>query len=440
MRKKRVLIMGAGGRDFHNFLVYYKNNPNYEVVAFTATQIPFIDKRVFPKELVGKRYKKDIPIYSEEKLVELIKKLKIDEVNFAYSDVSNEYVMEKASKILAAGASFRLLGPKDTMLKSKKFVISICASRTGAGKSPLTRKVCQIVRKLGFRVVVIRHPMPYGDLRKQICQRFERLEDLEKFKCTIEEREEFEQHILNGFVVYSGIDYKKILRRAEKEADIIVWDGGNNDFPFLEPNFHILVTDARRPGHEIKYYPSFINLMLADLVIINKVSNASKKAVKQIEKNVKRFNPKAKIIYGDLKVYCENSTLIRGKEVLCIEDGPTLTHGELKTGAAFIAAKKYGAKKIVDARKYACGSIKQIFRKYKHLGKILPAVGYSESQLKELEKTINRTECDLILIGTPTDLRKYLNLNKPALKVNYEFKERGNRLEKILKNVLISKS
>ena len=373
-------------------------------------------------------------------MVELIKKLKIDEVNFAYSDVSNEYVMEKASKILAAGASFRLLGPKDTMLKSKRFVISICASRTGAGKSPLTRKVCQIVRKLGFRVVVIRHPMPYGDLRKQICQRFERLEDLEKFKCTIEEREEFEQHILNGFVVYSGIDYKKILRKAEKEADVIVWDGGNNDFPFLEPNFHILVTDARRPGHEIKYYPSFINLMLADLVIINKVSNASKKAVKQIEKNVKRFNPKAKIIYGDLKVYCENSTLIRGKEVLCIEDGPTLTHGELKTGAAFIAAKKYGAKKIVDARKYACGSIKQIFRKYKHLGKILPAVGYSESQLKELEKTINRTECDLILIGTPTDLRKYLNLNKPALKVNYEFKERGNRLEKILKNVLISKS
>ena len=432
--------MGAAGRDFHNFNTFFRGNEAYNVVAFTATQIPFIDKRVFPKELAGRNYKKDIPIYSEEKLVELIKKLKIDEVNFAYSDVSNEYVMERAAKVLASGASFRLLGAKDTMLKSKKFVISICASRTGAGKSPLTRKVCQIVRNLGFRVVVIRHPMPYGDLRKQVCQRFERLEDLEKFKCTIEEKEEFEQHILNGFVVYSGIDYKKILKKAEKEADVIIWDGGNNDFPFIKPNFHIFVADARRPGHEIKYYPSLTNLMLADLVVINKVSNASKKAVKQIEKNVKRFNPKAKIIYGDLKVYCENPSLIRGKEVLCIEDGPTLTHGELKTGAAFIAAKKYKAKKIVDVRKYACGSVKQIFKKYKHLGKILPAVGYSETQLRELEKVINRAECDLVLIGTPTDLRKYLNLNKPALKVNYEFEEKGNELEKILKNVLISQN
>ena len=440
MKKKRVLIMGAGGRDFHNFLVYYKNNPNYEVVAFTATQIPFIEKRVFPKEIAGKNYEKDIPIYSEEKLVKLIKRLKIDEVNFAYSDVSNQYLMERAAKVLASGASFRLLGPKDTMLQSKKFVISIGASRTGAGKSPLTRRVCEIVRKLGFRVVVLRHPMPYGDLQKQVCQRFERLEDLERFECTIEEREEFEQLLLNGFVVYSGIDYQKILKKAEKEADVIVWDGGNNDFPFLKPNFHIFVTDAKRPGHEIRYYPSLINLMLADLVVINKISSASKKAVRQIEKNVRKFNPKAKIIYGDLKVYCENSNLIKGKEVLCIEDGPTLTHGELKTGAAFIAAKKYGAKKVVDARRYACGSIKQIYKNYKHLGKILPAVGYSKSQLKELEQTINKVKCDLVLIGTPTDLRKYLNLNKPALKVNYEFEEKGNKLEKILKNILISKS
>jgi len=378
MKKKRVLIMGAGGRDFHNFLVYYKNNPNYEVVAFTATQIPFIEKRVFPKEIAGKNYEKDIPIYSEEKLVKLIKRLKIDEVNFAYSDVS--------------------------------------------------------------KVVVLRHPMPYGDLQKQVCQRFERLEDLERFECTIEEREEFEQLLLNGFVVYSGIDYQKILKKAEKEADVIVWDGGNNDFPFLKPNFHIFVTDAKRPGHEIRYYPSLINLMLADLVVINKISSASKKAVRQIEKNVRKFNPKAKIIYGDLKVYCENSNLIKGKEVLCIEDGPTLTHGELKTGAAFIAAKKYGAKKVVDARRYACGSIKQIYKNYKHLGKILPAVGYSKSQLKELEQTINKVKCDLVLIGTPTDLRKYLNLNKPALKVNYEFEEKGNKLKKILKNILISKS
>jgi len=432
--------MGAAGRDFHNFLVYYKNNPNYEVVAFTATQIPFIDNRVFPKELAGKYYKKDIPIYGEENLVELIKKLKIDEVNFAYSDVSNEYVMERAAKVLATGASFRLLGTKEIMLKSKRFVISICASRTGAGKSPLTRKVCQIVKNLGFKVVVIRHPMPYGDLREQICQRFEKLEDLEKFKCTIEEKEEFEQHILNGFVVYSGVDYKKILKKAEKEADIIIWDGGNNDLPFIKPDFHIFVTDARRPGHEIKYYPSLANLMLANLIVINKVSNANRRAIKQIEKNVKKFNPKARIIYGDLKVYCENSSLIKGKKVLCIEDGPTLTHGELNTGAAYIAAKKYKAKKIVDARKYACGSIKQIFRKYKHLGKILPAVGYSESQLKELEKTINKAKCDLILIGTPTDLRKYLKLNKPALKVDYKFEERGKELENILKNVLISQN
>lgn len=426
--------MGAGGRDYHNFLTFFKNNPNYKVVAFTAAQIPGIEKRFFPKELAGKLYSKDIPIYKEEKLAELIKELKADEVVFSYSDVSNDYVMKKASLVISCGASFKLLGPNDTILKSKKPVISVCATRTGAGKSPVCRKICKILKEFGFEVGVVRHPMLYGDLKKQIFQKFENLEDLDKYNCSIEEREEYEKHLINGFPVYAGLDYKKILKTVEREVDIIVWDGGNNDFPFFKPDFHIVVADARRAGHEIEYYPGFINLRMADLVIINKVDYASKKAIKKIEENVRKFS-RAEIIHGNLQISCENPEEIKNKKVLCVEDGPTLTHGELSTGAAYLAAKKYKAKEIIDPRKFAFGEIKKVFKIYKHLKKVLPAIGYSKRQMKELEKTINKAKCDLVIIGTPTDLRKYLKINKKAVKVDYEFKEKNNKLNKILKKV-----
>jgi predicted GTPase len=408
----------------------YRNNPNYEVIAFTATQIPGISNRVYPKELAGKLYPKGIPIVEEEKLEELIKKYKVDEVVFSYSDVSHEYVMHKASIALANGASFVLLGPEATMLKSKKPVIAITAVRTGAGKSPTSRKVCEILRKKGKKVVVIRHPMPYGNLKEQICQRFEKLEDLDVHNCTIEEREEYEPFIEMGVVVYSGVDFEKILRQAEKEADIIVWDGGNNDFPFIKPDLHIVVADAKRSGHEVKYHPGETNLRRADVVIINKVRNIKSKSVEIIRRNVKTVNPKARIIYANLIPFPER--IIKGKKVLAIEDGPTLTHGELATGVAYFVAKKFGCK-VIDPRKYAVGSIREVYRKYKHLGKVLPAVGYNRRQIEELQKTINKAKCEAIIIGTPIDLRKFIKINKPSIRVKYELKEIGrNTLEKII--------
>lgn len=422
MKRKRILIMGAAGRDFHNFNVYFRDNPNYEVIAFTAAQIPNISGRKYPPELSSKLYPKGIPIYPEEKLPELIKKFDIDEVIFSYSDVSHEYVMHKASLVLACGANFRLLGPKSTMLKSKKPVISVCAVRTGAGKSPTSRKVCRILKELGYKVVVVRHPMPYGDLRKQICQRFTSLEDLDKYECTIEEREDYEPHLRNGFVVYSGIDYQKILREAEKEADIILWDGGNNDLPFFKPDLHIVVTDPLRAGDELTYYPGEANLRMADVVVINKVNTASKEEVKKVEKNVKSVNPQAKIIKTKSILSVDKPELIRGKRVLCVEDGPTVTHGGMSKGAAWFAAKKYDAK-IIDPRPYAVGSIKETYNKYKQLAEVLPAVGYGKKQMKELEETINACDCDVVVIGTPTDLRRYLKLNKPAVRVTYEIEE-----------------
>ena len=422
-KRKKVIIMGAAGRDFHNFNVYFRDNPEYEVVAFTAAQLPNIAGRKYPPELAGKLYPNGIPIYPEEELPELIKKFDVDEVVFSYSDVSHEYVMHKASLALACGADFKLLGPKSTMLKSEKPVVSVCAVRTGAGKSPTSRKVCKILKELGYKVVVVRHPMPYDDLRKQVCQRFASLEDLDKYECTIEEREDYEPHIRNGFVVYAGVDYEKILREAEKEADVILWDGGNNDLPFFEPDLHVVVTDPHRAGHELKYHPGEANLRMADVVIINKVDTASKENVEKVERNVKLVNPEAIIVKTACPLVIDQPELVEGKRVLCVEDGPTVTHGEMPLGAGGFAVKKYKIKEMVDPRPWAVGSIKETFEKYPHLGPVLPAMGYGEKQMKELEETINACDCDVVVLGTPTDLRRYLKLNKPAVRVTYEIEE-----------------
>ena len=433
MVKKRVIIMGAAGRDFHNFNVYFRENNEYEVVAFTATQIPGIEERTYPPELAGPNYPNGIPIYPEERLPELIQKYNIDEVVFAYSDVSHEYVMHKASIALAAGADFRLMGPSTTMLKAKVPVVSICAVRTGCGKSQTSRKVAKILKNNGYQVVVIRHPMPYGDLRKQICQRFATFEDLDKYECTIEEREEYEPHIRNGIIVYAGVDYEKILREAEKEADIIVWDGGNNDLPFYKPDLHIVVADPHRPGHELKYHPGEANLRMANVVVINKVDTAKPENIETVEKNIKMVNPKAIIVKAASPMTVENPELIKGRRVLVIEDGPTLTHGEMPYGIGAIAAQKLGASEIVDPRPYAVGSIVDAYKKYTHLGAILPALGYGEHQIKELEETVNKTPCDVVVVGTPIDLRKLIKINKPAVYVRYELQEIGSpNLKEIL--------
>ncbi|MCZ2855685.1 MAG: cyclic 2,3-diphosphoglycerate synthase [Candidatus Bathyarchaeota archaeon] len=422
-KKTRVIIMGAAGRDFHNFNVYYRNNPEYEVVAFTATQIPGIEKRAYPTELAGSDYPNGIPIYPEKDLPELIKKYSINEVVFAYSDVPHEYVMHQASTVLANGADFRLMGPFATMLEAKMPVISICAVRTGSGKSQTSRRVTEILRKKSFRVVVVRHPMPYGDLTKQVCQRFASHEDLDKHECTIEEREEYEPHINNGIIVYAGVDYEIILREAEKEADIIVWDGGNNDLPFYKPDLHIVVADPHRPGHEVAYHPGETNVRMADVIVINKVDTADRTNIATVKKNVKRLNPKAIVIEAASPITVDKPELIKGKKVLVVEDGPTITHGNMPYGAGTIAAKRLGATEIVNPRPYAVGSIVKTFEKYTHLGAVLPAVGYGTEQMKELEETINKTPCDVVLIGTPIDLRQVLQLNKPAARANYELKE-----------------
>jgi predicted GTPase len=429
--------MGAAGRDFHNFNVYFRENDAYEVVAFTATQIPGIEGRIYPPELAGKNYPNGIPIYPEEDLERLIKEYNVDEVIFAYSDVSHEYVMHKASIVLASGADFRLMGPKTTMLKAKVPVISVGAVRTGCGKSQTSRLIAKILKTKGLNVVVVRHPMPYGDLRKQVCQRFATREDLDKYNCTIEEREEYEPHIENGVVVYAGVDYEKILREAEKEADIIVWDGGNNDIPFYKSDMHIVVVDPHRAGHEITYHPGETNLRMADVVIVNKVDTADSRNVNRVKENIRKVNSKALIVEAASPITADKPELIKGKRVLVIEDGPTLTHGEMSYGAATILAKKLGASELVDPRPYAVGSIREAYERYPHLGTILPALGYGDKQIAELNETIIRTPCDVVVIGTPVDLRRLLAIDKPTVRVRYELQVIGPwSLEHILEEFL----
>lgn len=423
--KKRVVIMGAAGRDFHNFNVYFRDNDIYEVVAFTATQIPGIEGRIYPPELAGKNYPKGVPIYPEEDLEKLIREYEVDEVVFAYSDVSHEYVMHKASIALANGADFRLMGPKTTMLKANVPVVSVGAVRTGCGKSQTSRRIAKILKDRGLNVVVVRHPMPYGDLRKQVCQRFANYEDLDKYNCTIEEREEFEPHLDNGVIVYAGVDYEKILREAEKEADVIVWDGGNNDIPFYKPDLHIVVTDPHRVGHELTYHPGEANLRMANVVIINKVDTAPAENVNQVKENIRRVNPNAIILEAASPIIADNPEIIKGKRVLVIEDGPTLTHGNMSYGAATILSKQLGASELADPRPYAVGSIKEAYEEYPHLGAVLPALGYGERQIAELNETISRTPCDVVVIGTPVDLRKVITINKPTVRVKYELKVLG---------------
>ena len=434
MKPKKIIIMGAAGRDFHNFNCVFRDNKEYQVVAFTATQIPDIEGRKYPAKLAGKLYPKGIPIKAEEELVSLIDQYDVDEVVFSYSDVSYDYVMAQSALVNACGADFKLLGAHKTMIKSKKPVISICAIRTGCGKSQTTRKVCQVLRDVGKKVVVVRHPMPYGDLTKQACQRFAKLSDLKKHKCTIEEREEYEPHIMSGVVVYAGIDYGMILREAEKEADVIVWDGGNNDMPFYEPNLYITIVDPHRPGHELSYYPSETNLLLADVVIINKVDTASLEGIDEVRESISLVNPEAVVIDAASPIYVDNPGVITGKRVLVVEDGPTLTHGEMTYGAGVIAANKFGAAELVDPRPYTVASITKTFEKYPEIGALLPAMGYDAKQIKDLERTINRVKADSVIIGTPIDLRRIIKIKKPATRVRYELQEIGlPNIESVLK-------
>jgi len=420
---KRVIIMGAAGRDFHNFNLVYRNSPDCQVVAFTAAQIPGIDSRTYPPELAGPSYPKGIPIFPEEELPRLVRELHVDLVVLAYSDLSDLEVVHKASTAMAAGADFQLLGPNSTMLKSKLPVVSVGAVRTGAGKSTVSRKISTILRKHGKRVVVIRHPMPYGDLSKEVNQRFASLDDLDKYDCSIEEREEYEPHILSGFVVFAGVDYERILRDAEKEGDIILWDGGNNDIPFIKPNIHFVVLDPLRPGDELTHYPSEVNVRLADVAIINKVNNAEEKNVNLVESNAKNLSPRSTIIRAASDVVLDYPDLVRGKRVLVIEDGPTVTHGDMAYGVGFVAAKQFHAAEIVDPRKFAVGIIKDTYRKYPHLHDVLPTMGYGERQIKDLEATINNVDCDSIIIATPADIRKLVKFPKPTARVSYELRE-----------------
>jgi len=423
--KIKIIIMGAAGRDFHNFNVYFRNNSNYEVVAFTATQIPDIAGRKYPAELSGPLYPEGIPIYSEEELPDLIREKQIDQVILAYSDLPHQYVMDKASIVLANGADFRLMGPKNTMLKSKVPVVSICAVRTGCGKSQTTRKVSEILKEMGYKIAVIRHPMPYGDLREQIWQRYENYADLDRYNCTIEEREEYEPHLDRGNILYAGVDYQEILTRAEKEADIILWDGGNNDLPFYQPDLHIVVTDPHRAGHEMTYYPGEANLRMADVVVVNKIDTAYPDKVNLLRENIHKLAPKAIVVDAASPLTVDNPELIRDKKVLVVEDGPTLTHGEMKYGAGVVAAQKFGAKEIIDPRPYAVGTIEDTYKKYPGIGTLLPAMGYGKKQIQELEDTINAVDCDIIIIGTPIDLSRIIKINKKSVRVKYDLQEIG---------------
>ena len=423
---RRVVIVGAAGRDFHNFNVAFRGREDVRVVAFTATQIPDIEGRVYPPELAGEGYPDGIPIVAEEELTDLILGEKVDEVVFAYSDVTHEHVMHIGSRALAAGADYVLLGPRSTELRSSKPVVAICAVRTGSGKSQTTRHVAGILRSAGKRVAVLRHPMPYGDLTKQAVQRFERYEDLDAADATIEEREEYEPHIAEGNIVFAGIDYAAILERAEQEADVIVWDGGNNDTPFIHPDLHIVVVDPHRPGHELRYHPGEQNLRMADVCVVNKVDTAPPEGVEAVIASIGEANPRAKIVRAASPFLVEQDTHeIAGKRVLAIEDGPTLTHGEMSYGAAVLAAKQGGAAELVDPRPFAVGSIKETFSKYPHMTELLPAMGYGRKQMEELRETIERSDADLVLIGTPIDLRRVIELDKPSLRVTYRLQELG---------------
>ena len=438
--KKNVIIIGAAGRDFHNFNTYYRDNKNYNVVAFTAAQIPDIDGRKYPPELAGDLYPQGIPIYTQDKLAELIEDLDVDECVFAYSDVKYKDLMGVSAIVNAAGADFTLLGPKSTMIKSTKPVVSICAVRTGCGKSQTSRKVIEFFMEQGLKVVAIRHPMPYGDLAAQRVQRFATIDDLKKHDCTVEEMEEYEPHVERGNIIYAGVDYEDILRAAENDpdgCDVIIWDGGNNDFSFYESDLAITILDPHRPGDELNYYPGEVSLRLADVAIINKIDSADAKSIEQVEKNIQMVNPKAKVIKSESKITVDNPELIQGKRVLVVEDGPTLTHGGMKLGAGTVAAQRFGVKELVDPRPYTVGKLTETFNIYKDIGSLLPAMGYGKQQLKDLEETINNVDCDSVIIGTPIDLSRVININKPYTRVHYEFGEvQGPSFEGILKEFI----
>jgi predicted GTPase len=423
MKRKNLIIMGAAGRDFHNFNTMYRDNEEFQVVAFTATQIPNIDGRAYPPELAGRLYPKGIPIVPEHQLVDLILQYNVDEVIFSYSDVSYQHVMTLASKVTAVGAKFSLLGAQETMLPSRKPVVAVVAVRTGAGKSQTSRKICEILRSMDLRVVSVRHPMPYGDLVKQKVQCYTSLEDLKRYQCTVEEMEEYEPHIAAGTIVYAGVDYAAILEEAERKADVIVWDGGNNDMSFFRPDLTITLVDPLRPGHELAFYPGSTNLLLADVVIINKVDSASREDVECVRGNIAKVNPGALIIEAASPIHVDRPDLISGRRVLVVEDGPTLTHGDMGYGAGVIAARKYGAREIVDPRPWAVGSIADTYRKYPRVGTLLPAMGYGPRQIRELETTINDAQCDTVVIGTPVDLTRIIRINKPSVRVRYDLSE-----------------
>ncbi len=426
--KKNVIIIGAAGRDFHNFNTYYRGNELYNVVAFTAAQIPDIDGRKYPSELAGDLYPEGIPIYAEEDLPKLIKDLKVDDCVFSYSDVPYNRVMGVSAIVNSAGANFILLGPADTMVESTKPVIAVGAVRTGCGKSQTSRKVIEYLMEKGLKVVAVRHPMPYGDLVAQKVQRFATVEDLAKHKCTIEEMEEYEPHVVRGNVIYAGVDYEAILRAAENDpdgCDVILWDGGNNDFPFYKPDLNITVVDPHRPGHELSYYPGEVTLRMADVVVINKMDSAAPEAIQTVRENIAKVNPKAIVIDGASPIKVDDFNIIKGKKVLVVEDGPTLTHGEMKIGAGTVAAQKFGAAELVDPRPFLVGKLAETFQIYPNIGTLLPAMGYGEQQLKDLEATINNTECDSVVIGTPIDLNRIVKINKPNTRVYYDLQEIG---------------
>jgi predicted GTPase len=423
---ENVIIMGAAGRDFHNFNVYFKDNPRYNVIAFTAAQIPDIAGRLYPPELAGKSYPDGISIYPEDQLAELIRQHNVDLVAFSYSDVPHVDVMHKASLAMAEGADFILIGASYTMLKSKKTIVAVCAVRTGCGKSQTTRKVCEIVKSIGKKAVVVRHPMPYGDLRNQVVQRFSTYDDFEKHQCTIEEREEYEPLVEQGIVVYAGIDYGKILEEAEKEADVVIWDGGNNDTPFYKPDLHIVLFDPHRAGHELLYFPGETNMMMTDIAVINKVDSAPMQKVWQVKNNIETHAPRAKIVLAESSVVVKKPEMIKGKRVIVVEDGPTLTHGEMPIGAGFIASEMFKAAEIVDPRPYATGSLKETYAKYPHIESVIPAMGYTPDQINDLEQTINKSDCDLVVFATPIHLPLVLDIEKPTLRVRYEYKDHGS--------------
>jgi predicted GTPase len=437
MEKRNVIIIGAAGRDFHNFNTFFRNNPNFNVVAFTAAQIPDIDGRKYPAELAGNLYPEGIPIFAEEDLEKLIKEKNVHECVFSYSDVTYQKVMRVSAIVNASGACFKLLGPKDTMLKSNKPVIAVVATRTGCGKSQTSRKVVEYLMAKGLKVVAVRHPMPYGDLVAQKVQRFAQVTDLEKHKCTVEEMEEYEPHVVRGNVIYAGVDYEAILRQAENDpdgCDVILWDGGNNDFAFFKPDLTITVADPHRPGHEISYYPGEVNLRLADVVVINKMDSASPEGIQVVRKSIAEVNPNALVVDGASPIKVDNPALIKGKRVLVVEDGPTLTHGDMKIGAGTVAAQKYGAAAIVDPRASAVGKLAETYQIYPNIGVLLPAMGYSKEQLKDLETTINSVDCDAVIIGTPIDLNRIVKINKPTTRVYYDLQEIGDpNLDGILK-------